>query len=1559
MIFEWKEIILALTLAFHLTVTVFGAENSNNVDNLGFTTVHSDDVLLGASGSNLEEVLSLFAVQHNEDKNRDLNITGQWTNIRNLDESDYKELNEILSANIMNLDDFDSDTQIGFLTAGIAVSDIVCGSLEIDDMSIFSKKKSDQKISIQAALPVFHFECTMAFQWNLGGISDGGRIHVRSEDSSISTGMSFLSKDYSTFAPHNATVEDCNTNIQLSELEFTGSVTSMVLNWMNDLIKSALQGQLNLKVCNEIGPVTTEYASAFVFGVKEKIEQFSNTTPAEEWRNDPLYAESLLMRQQQESPDLDGGQLVDFQNPRTEAEKLITTGIDLVGGYFGIDILSIMSATQSSSIDQGKMNISSSETNPDSNNNDNALDNDIGVIMMAAILDDDGVFNIKSSDFADSDPDFFEADIDLFHFKASFDGIKITGLDKYTEFIPAMPIGNLTYETRGSWKNIQLEIDLVLHLSPSKALKEDTDLAVNYNGGDITEHFQIRVGFDDVSASLTTLLAITRDSLSKLGVGTMLYMDNLLPCGLSLFHESVGVTGLDVSIGNIQEPVIDGFISLGLDKTISEIIEAIFLMYEDILLNALPSIFQGVIRDTMNLYIQQYISGSECPAPPSNFGKGETIDFRDLFLSGQDALRYGGTGNSPYGDVFPWIYTVMQENFLQIDEETGAVPLIDLFSVWPMAEDQSVERGVIHFPDKIFHENFGVVAPGTDEKLLVGLTLQNIKIENSDTVGEPLSLIDPVVDEPNELRNIATIGVGNNPFRISTNVVFTFQKGESTSVYNDFNIILEAYDAKMTLNILMKIMTERMINFPLNDISNPYCWLATIPAPALDDLGYRLEGSDHSAAITQLEASMRKLQVKIECKECSSIGIQEWAEELDNPENVEGASSAGNDALELLSTFIGSNFSQIQIDRLLNEAASNCPHHASTVNEKGDDTNQSMFQKFTNAVEAANYTPIRSVIVFVSSIAFAIALIVGIAIAIRIMVKKRYENWRTSLSQEQLNALSKKQRLDDDKERDLNAITKSMFTSNTAIPTYARYGIPVVLLGNIALFLSGHLNRGAAFDIQGHIAGQEFALDDFFVFTIASTTVDLFKAGAVELALLIVVFSGIWPYTRILFSFVMWFVPPKSVSVSRRGSILSWLDSLAKWSMVDIFAFVVSLVGFRMSITSPTMGFLPEDIYNVELFIQPLWGLYANMIAQLIAQISSHFIIHYHRRVVNEAEAILLTEKNESSIDIALVPTASMEDSISLSPKSEICNDEDNEERTYQLCNYEYTRLHRDDPNDKLTVRSSTNYLVFGTAGLLCVLLILGCSLPTFSVEVLGLLGLMIEAGQDFNPSITMFSVFTIPVFIMSQAQIMQSNAQTIGLLIFSFLFVFCVFIAPLLQTIALVYLWYRPMTDKTRLKVLVYIEILSAWQYCEVFVISVVFAAWQLGPTSQMMINVYCSKYNESLMLLGYYGLLDPKDIQCFQVLADIEISAYLITIAAFLLALLNAFVLKASRQYSLNKESSTNANAITRDSEKQYLEENAEAGSKGTIPPPLVQFSDSFRWSLVNVRKSRFGEI
>ena len=63
-------------------------------------------------------------------------------------------------------------------------------------------------------------------------------------------------------------------------------------------------------------------------------------------------------------------------------------------------------------------------------------------------------------------------------------------------------------------------------------------------------------------------------------------------------------------------------------------------------------------------------------------------------------------------------------------------------------------------------------------------------------------------------------------------------------------------------------------------------------------------------------------------------------------------------------------------------------------------------------------------------------------------------------------------------------------------------------------------------------------------------------AEAYLLAVLICIFSGTWPYVKLLTMLLTWFTPTTTISLEWRSWALEWLDILGKWSLLDCYIMV-------------------------------------------------------------------------------------------------------------------------------------------------------------------------------------------------------------------------------------------------------------------------------------------------------------------------------------------------------------------------------------------------------------------
>ena len=767
------------------------------------------------------------------------------------------------------------------------------------------------------------------------------------------------------------------------------------------------------------------------------------------------------------------------------------------------------------------------------------------------------------------------------------------------------------------------------------------------------------------------------------------------------------------------------------------------------------------------------------------------------------------------------------------------------------------------------------------------------------------------------------------------------------SIRDELELALNLVDARAYLLLLVQMMTPRLFSMPVISLMNLNCWLATIPAPELDAQGVRLTSVERSAGIVDALVEFKKVVLNVTCIDCTSPGLSELSERLSSNDGSQATTDLANSLFDYAFSLLDGEFIQIFIDRAINEAPSRCPTNPAY------DPNFEGF-RYESFEQANPPSDSVSLLVTVVGITAGIALAIFLmSVVVKCFVRRRNRKWLSTLPADAVCKVYAEQRREVELATHLCESTASMFTSSD-VPAFVRFSMPIIVVGNIALFVSGHLSIGGAVNVYIKFAEEEIVLENVFTFSIAQSVIELWNSGGKQLAILIMIFSVIWPYTKQLITLVVWFLPPHRLSVGARGSIFRWLDVLAKWSSADIFVLVVSLVAFNIMIQSPQVPFLSDEFYSIQLMLIPLWGLYANLIAQLVSQVSSHVIIHYHRRIIAAALNRRGSEKESALSSYA-------ERDVNGSP-FETTRSGDREfsasERLYQ---HQFQRVHRGS-EEKLSIRRGVNLLLIGTSLILAVLIILGCTIPTFSFEQLGLLGIAVEIGRQTDAATNSYSVFGIAKTLFEQGLSLGTANAITGMFVISSLIILTVFVVPLVQILVLLYQWFRPLKQTQRGKLEVVVEVLYAWQYVEVFVIAVMVAAWQLGPTSEFLVNEYCGGLTDTFSSLVYFGILKEEDAQCFKLEATIEFGSYILIACAFLLTFLNTFVPKAVFQYQCDKvaDERRQMEPCGVDVAAQHIADTMDVEKvRGKIRPTPVLFSDTFRWLLSSTTAPQLADM
>lgn len=258
---------------------------------------------------------------------------------------------------------------------------------------------------------------------------------------------------------------------------------------------------------------------------------------------------------------------------------------------------------------------------------------------------------------------------------------------------------------------------------------------------------------------------------------------------------------------------------------------------------------------------------------------------------------------------------------------------------------------------------------------------------------------------------------------------------------------------------------------------------------------------------------------------------------------------------------------------------------------------------------------------------------------------------------------------------------------------------------------------------------------------------------------------------------------------------------------------------------SPDVPFLPDGFYTLDLLVIPMWGLYANFIAQLVSQISSHFILHYHRRIISYAHDRFDQGSQDGSKDASMDCPGhlSADDASTTLPPPIPARSSDG---AVSLCRHSFARPHRGE-SDRLVVRKIVLPVLWFVSITLTIMVVLGCTLPSISLETLGIVGVLVESGQQFREATSKYSLFTIIELFFEQADFTGRMADYVGLGSLSALLVLSVLLVPIAQTACLLYQWMVPLREKTRVRLALAVEIMQAWQYAEVFLLAVVIASW------------------------------------------------------------------------------------------------------------------------------------
>lgn len=655
-------------------------------------------------------------------------------------------------------------------------------------------------------------------------------------------------------------------------------------------------------------------------------------------------------------------------------------------------------------------------------------------LLQSSILDDDGLLNIPIVDKG-----FNAGGVEL-----SLYNVSLVGLDSLTKFhvlnnSGPQTISNIIHLDK---LGVTLQMGLLVEDPNSEELRR-----LNMDTNEL-ETITVSLIFKDVDIDASLVLGLDQELMGSIKLGSILSIDNILNCLLSTIH-AVSISKFVMGLGDIDEFSISGFVSGTTQQEIDDFTTSVFSNYKSMVLDSFPAFTASVVRPLLNNILQYFMQkskGGVCREPDSSLTG--IVDFRDLFLSRSESVAMLGSGIPKYGDMFRMIYAFI-EDFTSATNDLGLSNINDVL-VSKLTRTQSNSTGDLFFPGTLFGQALDIALNGLNAEIEIAIS--DLRLSSLDSIGAPIKLLQPVEGEASVLNNSASIGVGPEELRVSF-TLFVSGEGDAVKVSNELELGLSLKSLSVILELMAEIEDVPFLNFPIQDILNINCWLSTISAPLLNKFGVREGSPDSGLVLRKIAMAVAEARLDINCISCSSTLLPDMSEYFSSDEGVYDTTGVANRIFDYGTNLLKSSIVQDKLDRMVNEAGMKCPH-----SEKYNANFAGLKYDELVAIESSKDT-FGFLIAIVSVISACAVIMVLVYLTVNWVSRRRHNRWMNSLTRIQKIQLVKEQGEENQREKDLNKRMKSLFFS-AEVPLFIRLFMPIVIFGNIALFLSGHLSLG-------------------------------------------------------------------------------------------------------------------------------------------------------------------------------------------------------------------------------------------------------------------------------------------------------------------------------------------------------------------------------------------------------------------------------------------------------------------------------------------------------------------
>ena len=786
----------------------------------------------------------------------------------------------------------------------------------------------------------------------------------------------------------------------------------------------------------------------------------------------------------------------------------------------------------------------------------------------------------------------------------------IGGLNTFTLAEVLNPIEKYTISNILKLEKLSVEFDMRLIMWPS----ESDETVARSNNDVVEESFHISsLRLDDVTIDASILLAIDEYLAAGMKAGAL--YDNPMKCAPKLLH-ALNISFFSIDAGGLQEPQVSELIDAGTTVIINAVSEFAFDSYGDLVRWLLPTMAQTTIKTKLQGILTEKLSGS-CPDPvPSD--PPQFIDYQteklvqtaldllnDNLLNNMDSVNdlirsVTDDGDFTLLDNFHMDIVVplgpTSELGIDIDLFDVAIRNLDTFTKAELLEPQSpfvlrnyVEMAKDPFPDTYLELHFNMTMA------------KNPGCTNN---------VDPRFAEQ------SSCGSELNP-------ADTWEK--ATLVQNDFVLKLNMDHIRLLLEMTLKANKHRVKSLKLREAMDPICWYGTLDKSTID----------------QFSLLTQQFEVEWECKYCASQGFRQAEVNSVSSAAVAAMSKNFNKMLRSFTRTLMGEESAAELAKKAAEgqAVCNCKTNPDiTIEGPAEDMvgGQKQYTPGTINDEAATAIDMCIKDNTVTEkygndavVSYPMNLIYGMGLLMLYMlyrciiwpIAKLFMDCSRAGSRKQWWESRREKKESKKEEYDMFSKDASL-AFHPAVAPWMKLSVPFLLFFCIGMFMGSHTSVLATIDIKITLGGDVLNFKGFQVMMLKESLEEMWAAKVYTLFFILFGFSFIWPYVKLIGLLFCWFLPPRWMPPAKRGGFIGFLDIAGKWSLIDIYVFIMIMSAFLMHIYSaPSMEpLIGLSFYQLDLQVTPMFGILASMIAGVMMPVTNELMIVAHRNAVSDTK---------------------------------------------------------------------------------------------------------------------------------------------------------------------------------------------------------------------------------------------------------------------------------------------------------------------------------------------------